>query len=632
MDTTIDYFLKEEYFEKATSLIQKQIGNNSNKGKCLEFEIYRNRTDKKLDIKDYYKKYIKGNIFYNNQGKFNSISYLIPKGVSGIRSFNFLSYEELVLFYALGFYLYDLVNPNFGKIEDFKEDREDIFTSYGCSLNYEAPKNSRLEYFPFYIEFNNLVNDKIQEIFSNNKKAVVIKLDIQSFFHSIKFDLLIDSFENLATNSKIKKLNFDENTKNEIKTLLHFINKGNKGLPLFSQNVLSNFLSYIFLYDLDGYCQNLQLIKNKDYLYTRYMDDFYIIYRENKTKKNNEIGDDIFNVISKVSHFLSEKKGLKLNQLKTKKLIISNETEFEEFVKKEKVLSIPDKLKKNNDPRIDFEEVINIIKNLKEQYRNHGKTYLTTEDNNKLNHIFQRKLREYVKSSDAQKELKNVFKNWFQLVSLVNPKVFYFLLTEASKEKEIINFLLTNIKKYDSPHYFYLLVQYILFNKVERKNIEKFKKIKSSNPYHKLIKAALIKSFKLEFNEKDFPLSQITLAKNKELIGQIKLLNIAEIDLKYNVAFNHLLNIFHFYCAIKDEKSDKNLKNYNQKNVIKFLDSLKMSPNDINFGMKIFDIRNKNNISHPSDKKMSGFTVNRREYFKYKKESISLISKIKSCL
>lgn len=627
------YYLKKIYFEKAFELISKQIHDDSNSSKTLELQIYRNK--KVLDTFDlnfYYKKYIKKDIFYNCQQNFYNIEYLIPKGIVGVRSFNFLSFESLLLYYALGFYFFDLISVSFKTIEDKKKKRDNIFTFYGCNINYDIPKNSDLNYFTDYVEFNNSVSEKIEKVIKQKKKAVIIKLDIQDYFKTIDFEILLDVISKYSTNTQTKKLKFDENTKDEIKHIFNFVNKGRIGLPLFAQNVISNFLSYVYLYELDNFIQEVAFLKNKDYIYSRYVDDFYIIYKENKGVSNEQIGEDIFMLSSQISQFLAKKLYLKINNLKTQNLIVNNEVELQDFIKKEKVISIPQSLKKGEKPNETLDEIVKIIENLKKTYKQKGKAYLTTEDNNKLNEIFKRNLKVYLNSIDAKTKVEKAFKNWIHLITLVNPQALFFLLKDTTKNKEIFTFLTQNIAKYNTPQFYYLFEKYTLHNKLTQQEKNKFKKIDANNDYYKLIKASLISTYKVTPDKLDFPIEVVVLKKNEVLTQQIKLLNMAEIDCKYNLAFNHLLNIYHYFCSISDTKFSGDLKNYNQNNITDFLDNLGFSNEDINFSLIFFDMRNKNNISHPGEKLMANWTVSQKKYWEFKQKLISLIERIDNCL
>lgn len=121
----IGNFLKVIHIEKAFELINLQIEDDNFSFKTLEFEIYRkDQSTKNFDCQKFYDNLIEKDIFYNHNNSFFNIEYLIPKGVYGARIFNFLSFEMLILYYALGFYIFDLIKESYETIEIKKEKRK----------------------------------------------------------------------------------------------------------------------------------------------------------------------------------------------------------------------------------------------------------------------------------------------------------------------------------------------------------------------------------------------------------------------------------------------------------------------------------------------------------------------------
>src|SRR5690606_24399447 len=92
-----------------------------------------------------------------------------------------------------------------------------------------------------------------------------------------------------------------------------------------------------------------------------------------------------------------------------------------------------------------------------------------------------------------------------------------------------------------------------------------------------------------QFSSLDLNLSDEILSQNDSLCQQVKMLVLSEIDGKYNVAFNHLLNVFHHYCFIVDTENTVVQKKYNQINVTDFLDRLDFSIDYMNFSIQFFD-------------------------------------------
>lgn len=628
----IGNFLKISHIEKAFELINLQIEDDKFSFKTIEFEIYRKvEATTNFDCEKFYENLVKKDLLYNNNNIFFNIDYLIPKGVYGARKFNFLSFEMLVLYYALGFYIFDLIKESYETVETKKEKRDNIATYYGGKINFEKPSKSNLYYQADYIDFNNKVNNQIESILKKKKKAIIIKLDIQDYFKSIDLEILLEIIQEFAVPSNSKRQHFDSSTIEEIKNLLLFINKSLKGIPLFSQNILSNFLSYLYLFELDNFVQNLKISREEDFIYCRYVDDFYIIFKRNKGIKNNTIGDEIFDITTSISEFLHESLNLKINELKTQTVIISDNNDFEKFIKKEKIISIPESLKKDKKPLEKLTEIKEIVEKLKRDYKVTGKVSITTDEGNKLKEIFSTTMKQYLGTSNAKILVDKMFLNWYPVLTLSSTQALIYLIKHSNQNKLLRDFLIENKEfKLSNPQYLYLLEKYLLSNQPDPELIQEIMDIKECNSYLSLIKKMLDKNI-IIYDYQDISIDQSLLASKDTLMQQIKMLAIAEIEGKFNLAFNHLLNIYHYFCFTSDQNAGE-LKKYTQINVTDFLDKLGLSIKDLNFSMQFFDRRNKNNISHPGEELMESWAVNEDEYFKYKNKLNKLLKRIQDFL
>jgi len=628
----IGNFIKIQHIEKAFELINLQLDDDKFSFKTLEFEIYRNEDlATGFNCEQFYNNFIEKDALYNNGDVFYNIEYLIPKGIYGTRKFDFLSFHMLVIYYALGFYIYDLIKESYETIEIKKLKRDNISTYYGGKIDFNLPKKSILYYQNDYIDFNNKVNNQIEKILEKNKKVVIIKLDIQDYFKSIDLEILINIIKEYAVPSNSKRQHFDSSTIEEIKNLLLFINKSLKGVPLFSQNILSNFLSYLYLFELDNFIQNLPISRQEDFIYCRYVDDFYLVYKKNKGIKNNIIGDEIFDITTSISEFLHENLNLKINELKTQTLIINDKDDFETFIKKEKVISIPESLKKDKKPLEKLTEIKEIVENLKKNYKISGKISISTEDSNKLKEIFSKALMQYLATPNAKVLVDKMFLDWNPLLTLSSSQALIYLLKNSNQNNLLKDFLTENKEfKLSNPQYLFLLEKYLLSNPTDTIFNGEILNTKDSNNYLSLIKKMLDKKTLLHRNQ-NISIEQTFLVSKDTLMQQLKMLVLAEIEGKYNVAFNHLLNIYHYYCFTNDNTSSE-LKKYNQNNVTDFLDSLGLSIKMLNFSMQFFDRRNKNNISHPGEELMESWAVNKEEYYTYKNKLNKLLKKIKAFL
>jgi hypothetical protein len=388
------------------------------------------------------------------------------------------------------------------------------------------------------------------------------------------------------------------------------------------------------LYELDNYVQNLDVATENDFVYSRYVDDFYIIYKRNKGTPNETLGDEIFDIATGISKFLAVKLDAKINHLKTQTLIIKDDQDLINFIKKEKIISLPDAIKKDLSPEEKLKQILEVIQKLKKDYKKDGKAHINTDGNNKLNEVFSKSLKEYVNSATAKKSIEKEFKNWNPLLTLANTSTLMFLVKQSSSNEEFKKYLFENTEsKFTNPQHLFLLEKFLLNNKISTARKDKITKSKINITYLKLIKKLVDRSFEFdEYKTLDINLTDEILKENDSLCQQVKMLVLAEIEGKYNLAFNHLLNVFHNFCFIVDEENTAMQKKYNQINVTDFLDRLGFSIDYINFSIQFFDRRNKNNISHPGEDHMENWVVNKEEYLIYKEKMNELLTKISNCL
>ena len=630
----LGYFLKPCHIEKAICLIKKQLSEKTFTFKTLDFEIY--RTEKYLDkfnSNKFYKDFIEKDSLYNYRSLFYNYEYNIPKGAYGIRKFNFTSFHSLVLYYTLGFYFYDVLNDSLLRIEPVKDKLKNIKTFYGGYINFDNPQNSQIYYQNDYSSFNQGIKQNVKNGLSKNKKVCVIKLDIQDYYGSIKTGLLLDVIEKYSLPSICKRLHFNTTTKEAISSLLLFYNKREYGLPLSTQNIISNFISYIFLFELDNYVQNLPIYEEKGFSYFRYVDDFFLIFYRPKKTKNDTIGKEIFEIATNISDFISNELSLKINHLKSQNWIIENDKDFHNFITKEKFISFTDpvklKIPKAKKPPERLKEVCKIIEDLKDNFNNSGKTAIENEQDILLKEIFITSIKEYVKSPKAKKELDAAFKDWNPILTLNSVKALMFLIGNSRVGfKAIKKYLLTDTDaKLKKTQNLYLLEKFLNLETYDKSLDGLISKMKRPNSLYLSLIQRMING-KVDKAKKYIPVKNDLLFDNDSLMQQIKMMVLAEEEGKFNVAFNHLLNTFHLLCYIKDkDKTAKFLKDYNQNSIETFLIKKKASIEEINFVMSFFDRRNKNNISHPGDDLMENWVVNQREYKSYQVKMNNLINR-----
>lgn len=457
----LGYFLKQTHVEKAFELLKYQLSQNTHTFKTIDFEIFRNEDYvNTFDIKKYYQKYLCKDLFYNYKDLFYNNEYLLPKGVYGLRRFNFTSFHLFILYYSLGYYFYELLFETLNSIERAKNSQNKIFTYYGGKISFESPKNSKIYYQDDYSAFNVGIKRKIQSGLNNKKKVCIIKLDIQDYFKTIDNKKLIEVIDSYSLPSIKKTLKFDIATKNSILDLFKYFNGNNLGLPLSSQNIFSNFFSYIYLFELDNYVQKLEISNNNGFSYFRYVDDFFLIFEKNKKDKNHMIGDLFFDVTTKITDFLSKKLNLRINHLKSQKWILNSEVDFKKFVNEEKFISFSKFVNENNrtlEERV--KGISEIIENLKKNYEKDGVTRISNEDDLALKEVFDKTLKNFIKSNKSQTKINKAFKNWNPILTLNSVKALIYLIDNSNTGYKIIEdfFKLILIIKLKKPNIYIFL-------------------------------------------------------------------------------------------------------------------------------------------------------------------------------
>lgn len=632
----LGYFLKKEYVQEGFDLLEKQINEQSHTFKTIELEIYRREEYlKTFDINNYYDKLIKADTFYNYPKLFYNNNYNIPKSNLGVRKFNFTSFNLLLLYYSIGFYIKDIINLSNHEIEIHKKHKNKVFTYYGGQINLDSPKSSNIYYHSDYKAFLKGINKTVNKFYSDGKKVVVIKLDIQDFFHNVDHKILIDVIQKYSLPSSRESKLFNSETQESILQLFNFMINDKKGLPLSANNIVSNFISHLYLYNLDNYIIE-KIINRENYAYFRYVDDFYIICYQDKNVSNTDIGELIFRICISISDYLLSNLDLKINNLKSKRFIIESKDDLDEFISNGRYFSFLDcELEYENEKLEDnLNKILAIIASIKNEFQEKGETSLENEESNILKEIFltsvkNNSMHNFLESKDSQEKLEEAFKDWNFLLTYKNIKSFmYFIGKSKSTFQQLEAFLLGNFETVVNKTQLLNLVEKVILHENYNNSLDdKIKSISDSNLVYYFIIRRLILPQK-DLMLPDLPIDADFLVNNGSLMQQIKMMTLAESNKNYNLAFNHLLNCFHFYCFCKFLPSGV-LKNFDRNEVVKSLRNI-LSLLDLNFIISFFDRRNKNSISHPGEGVLINWVVDENEYYSYKDRTKELIENIEN--
>jgi len=314
------HFIQERHIEKSMCLLKYQLSQQSPLYNNLDYTIYRNDDIDNIDPSTYYSEYIKRDSMYYFEDLFYAKKYFSVQRAYKIREYHFLSLHAQIVYYAFGFYVRELLDKRIIHEQELYQGKN-INVYYGGKLNFDQPENSKIFYYEDYKEFL-----KHKEQLTNpedGKHTFAISLDIKSFFYTIDHKILIDIIDKACTPVLKQSLNFDEETKNAILTFLNYFQGSQLGLPVANQNIISSFLSSIYFSKFDQYIVDNYLNSPK-YNYIRYVDDFYLIFKEDSDVNIKHIRKSIYNIENDFAEFLMNELQLSISTSKSERYEIKD--------------------------------------------------------------------------------------------------------------------------------------------------------------------------------------------------------------------------------------------------------------------------------------------------------------------
>jgi hypothetical protein len=650
---TLGYFLEIRHIEGAFKLLKRQIEQESPLYNTLDFKIFREEgIVDSFNPKNFYEKLVKNDVFYYFQNEIYLIDYLGIQSAYKIRNFHFLSFKTLIIYNAIGLYIHEVLNQYHTDFDAIlKKSNGKVF--YGGKINSKDVESSIIFYYDDYQEFITKKEELAKP--EEGKVKYIITIDIKSFFYTISHKILLSIIEKNATKVTKKALRFDENSIASIEFFLKYLMKGSSGIPVSSQNLVSNFLSSVYFSPFDQYLIDTYLIK-PNISYIRYVDDFYLICEIDNNTEPTEARNLIYDIENDISDFLSNELGLSVSNDKGKRTKINDLNSYYEFLAVSsstspseneyepiqiKDLSQEKSIEGKNVQEI-FSESVEIIKSIKEQLNEFDKLNIDKKDANFLNNILiHEKVRDYCKSKDALDliDKEELFLNYKSLdYILVKIKVFLHLISLTKKSRDYFNFLIlaegNNIRNVNQKlmliERFVLQLEFLSSKDpaekvISKSDIQKYKegyrnvicnfiKAQPKNSYAILVLKMLDKSIHLiDFKPVD-NIEMLNLLANTSLMQQIKQRHLNERLDYFNVAFNHLLNEF-------QNLVEAAFFNREKKDALEIRDKLteeKFKVRDILLVSDFFKRRNQNSISHSNDPELGFWGVAETEYHEYK--------------
>ena len=629
---TVGYFLDHRHWVQALRLLEFQLemkdSSNSKKKKKKDIKnkhfntlemFYYEKLQKsfgKLKRKTYFKNRIANNLFYGLSKEFTVVPYTIPKSKLGLRQYKFMTCPLRILYYAIGLYLLELSQEYLR--EHYKKLHKHIDANYGGNLHLENQKlNLNGPDNVFYPHYEKFCNRLEAEINDNTERKVVIKLDIENYFDELSIPNLLDLLERRVKPSIQKKMRYDAKTRDQLVSFFDFVMGGTSGIPQSDNNIISDFIGYLFLVFGDLFLDD-ELNKHNNsvdnYTIIRYVDDIYISI----TFKEQDIDlvDKFLNSLApRISDCLYENLGLRLNP-KTRLYRLNDEDDKKELEKNLKKVSpgleTADKKNKQS-PTDKLGKIFDELKLLKCSISLYFEESLELNQE-VLKEVYDKKVQSLLKESANQSLLKKFFMGSvnfdFELVNAYPLPIIILISSCNDVSKAFEHFLLS--KKDLASRDINLILSYLCqtgFNQKEFCN-----RLKQSPQMEKVMEIFERSSLSPKLpGYYGLTAKQILKIAQPNVIEQIRLRVLCEQKGEYSVALNHLLNEIHAICGVLDEKA-KGAKNYEVGEVIKFLRNQKVPLETRAQIRNLFDRRNKSPVSHADP---IAWGVTKDEYMHY---------------
>ena len=337
------YFLDFNYWNEALQLLnfqidQRKTNKHYNKLNLFYFEKIKNEMKNLYSI-DYYNQKIANNLFYGLEKEFFFYKYPLPKLGFGVRQHYFFSYPMLSLYYAIGLYLLKL-SQQF--IDDHKT--KSIISFYGGNLGFDGDKlqvsKEKIYFKKYYKSFRKYVRNETKR---DAKNKIVILLDVQNYFENIPIRKLLNFLENSVKPTVKKKMNYDSTTIALIDFYFCFLSNNQLGIPQGDNNIISSFISYLYLSfgdlmiidSISKYSSDIL----KNYRIIRYIDDIYLIitFTEEISQKQKE--DFVHNLIINLMDVFYINFNLRLNSNKSSIYFLNDKNDMKKLIKSLKKVS-----------------------------------------------------------------------------------------------------------------------------------------------------------------------------------------------------------------------------------------------------------------------------------------------------
>lgn len=598
-------------------------------------------------VKEYYKTYIKTDLVYAVPELCMSEIVSVPKNMTGVREYRFMSAFSHILYTAFGLVFVECSMPLIESL-DFKS--KGIYSFFptrfihGKKKEWEVKNKYREE----YANFTRKLSEQIEP------GDVVIKTDIASYFESISHRKLLELLEEFSPLSSLREHNIKEESYDSLEFYLDNLMQGKLGVPQGRKNFTSDFFGYFYLVSFDNEIKNIcasSVLEFKSCI--RYVDDTFIIFK-NKNSSNSVVNKELLRIEQKISSWVFNNLGLNINPSKTERAIITNESDKISFIRKSsKSVSQSDEksVLLNSGERVNFNDLLSTLKELRFSDDTKFKTDILTKDRKEsLKFVFSPEFNKVIKKQKNRDELLKLLGGVDLEVTVDEINILIPLLIHKSdprfekyvkgilgnkkldvEDRRIVHIILAILTHFDAPAQLKNLAQntavlndsygkYLAIilgvstsanspiaerikQEFNAKSSRVFKKHLGTDSLHNEVVFNIVKNIQL----------------NDSLAQAIKLYNHERYLDRWDTAFNQLQSVFHetmkAHYKLKDDVKIQQISG----------ELVFLSPRQELLLRKFYDRRNFNPISHPSKKGIPAEKVGRQELKLYEKEILVVL-------
>lgn len=598
-------------------------------------------------VKQFYKTYIATDLVYAVPELCSSEIVSVPKNMTGVREYRFMSTFAHILYTAFGLVFVECSMPLIESLEFKSKGVYSFFPTrfiHGRKKEWEVKNKYREE----YANFTKKLTDEIEP------GDVVIKTDISSYFENISHRKLLELLEEFSPLSSLREHNIKDESYGSLEFYLDNLMQGKLGVPQGRKNFTSDFFGYFYLVPFDNEIRNLCISSKLEFkACIRYVDDTFIVFK-NKCKNNAEANKELLRVEQKISSWIFTELGLGISPAKTERVIISNDSEKNDFIhKSSKSVSQSDKkaVLLSSGQKVDFTDLKAALEKLKFDESTSFKTgFFSKDDRESLKFVFSSSFQKAMKKKKNRDDILSLLKNIDIEITVDEINIMVPLFTQGSDdrfEKVIASILSNRSLDLEDRRIVHIILAILTRFKApnQLKALAEKRSVIARDSYGKYLAIALGTSVEKEgiagrinkeFNVKkrkafkkhlalDSLYNEIVFEIIKEgiwsepLVQAIRLYNY-EVSLeRWDTAFNQLQSTFHEIMKSHYKLGDS----ANIQEISKHLTFL--SPRQELTLRKFYDRRNFNPISHPSKKGMPAEKVGLRELTQYRNDILTII-------